>query len=83
MAYVFLLGKELPREWGAKQRGIMPYSYQHFYFFLCEYAHFVFKNVFLAYFSAVMVGLSHVYCQKMKVSSFMLDRCKVGNYVVI
>ncbi|PVD37376.1 hypothetical protein C0Q70_04375 [Pomacea canaliculata] len=34
MAYVFLLGKELPREWGAKQRGIMPYSYQHFYFFL-------------------------------------------------
>jgi fatty acid desaturase len=34
MAYLFLLGDELPKEWGKKKRGYMPYNFQHEYFFL-------------------------------------------------
>lgn len=34
MAYLFLMGDELPKEWGTKKRGFMPYNFQHNYFFL-------------------------------------------------
>ncbi|XP_076459239.1 acyl-CoA Delta-6 desaturase-like [Babylonia areolata] len=34
MAFLFLLGDQLPREWGAKRKGFMPYHLQHAYFFL-------------------------------------------------
>ena len=34
MAYLFLLGDKLPKIWGIKHRGFMPYNYQSKYFFL-------------------------------------------------
>lgn len=37
MAYLFLMGDELPKEWGAKKKGFMPYNFQHSYFFICEF----------------------------------------------
>ncbi|XP_005093182.1 acyl-CoA 6-desaturase [Aplysia californica] len=33
IAYLFLLGNKLPVEFGKKKRGIMPYNWQHDYFF--------------------------------------------------
>ncbi|XP_072034199.1 acyl-CoA 6-desaturase-like isoform X2 [Amphiura filiformis] len=33
MPYLFLLGDKLPKIWGAKQKGFMPYNYQAKYFF--------------------------------------------------
>ncbi|PAA66524.1 hypothetical protein BOX15_Mlig013777g1, partial [Macrostomum lignano] len=32
--YVFLLGDKMPKEWGQKKRGFMPYNWQHDYFWL-------------------------------------------------
>ncbi|KAK7506272.1 hypothetical protein BaRGS_00002384 [Batillaria attramentaria] len=34
MAYLFLLGDEMAKDWGSKHRGFMPYNWQHSYFFL-------------------------------------------------
>jgi len=33
-SYVFVFGKEMARRWGAKKKGIMPYSVQHHYWHL-------------------------------------------------
>lgn len=34
IAYLFLMGDEVPRIWGKKKKGFMPYNFQHNYFFL-------------------------------------------------
>ncbi|XP_076440106.1 acyl-CoA Delta-4 desaturase-like [Babylonia areolata] len=34
IAYLFLMGNEMPREWGKKKKGFMPYNFQHKYFFM-------------------------------------------------
>ncbi|XP_064598052.1 acyl-CoA (8-3)-desaturase-like [Liolophura sinensis] len=56
LAYLFLLGNSMPKSWGEKQKGVMPYNWQHKYFFLVgpplllpiyfhlEVTYFVFKR---------------------------------------
>ncbi|KAL8593142.1 hypothetical protein ACOMHN_009797 [Nucella lapillus] len=34
MAYLFLMGDEMPKKWGAQKKGFMPYNFQHRYFFM-------------------------------------------------
>ena len=37
VAYLFLLGDRMPKEFGKKKRGFMPYNWQQDYFFLCKF----------------------------------------------
>jgi fatty acid desaturase len=37
VANIFLLGETLPKLFGSKRRGFMPYNLQHIYFFFCKY----------------------------------------------
>lgn len=50
VAYLFLLGEKLPRLWGEKKKGKMPYHYQHIYFFffspLLLPIYFVYENLY-------------------------------------
>nr|WAY16336.1 front-end fatty acid desaturase group B iso2 [Platynereis dumerilii] len=34
LPHVFLLGDKIPRRWGLQKRGMMPYQYEHLYFWL-------------------------------------------------
>ncbi|WAR10078.1 FADS2-like protein [Mya arenaria] len=49
-ANLFLLGEVMPKLFGTKKRGMMPYQYQHVYFFLLSPlllpTYFVFENLF-------------------------------------
>ena len=37
IAYLFLIGDHIPKSWGTRKLGFMPYNFQHSYFFFCKH----------------------------------------------
>ena len=45
IAYLFLIGDHIPKSWGTRKLGFMPYNFQHSYFFFCK--HFLYLGRYM------------------------------------